>query len=207
MRRCESRAASLTLPRIAQPEAYSRSREAPGPRTWSLLAAVGQPSFVLRARGSAALARMAHALGYGSSASLAAGCASCRAVGTRTVGREESRTESKRVEESRKRPGTRIGENDLISVGCGTMIAWFPKPGVARSSRAGGARDFNANPTPYKFVAWKDVPGEQVYRWMITTSEADTLFWISTDTWICRSPAMRSFIAGSAPAERLLSFS
>ena len=57
-------------------------------------------------------------------------------------GREESGTESKRVEESGKRPGTRIGKTDLISVGCGTMIAWFPKPGVARSSRAGGARDF-----------------------------------------------------------------
>ena len=70
-------------------------------------------------------------------------------------GREASRTESKRVEESRTRPGTRIGKTDLISVGCGTMIAWFPKPGVARSSRAGGARDFGG-------LALSSVPLEMV---------------------------------------------
>jgi hypothetical protein len=41
---------------------------------------------------------------------------------------------------------------------------------------------------------------------MIATPEGDTLFWISPDTWICRSRAMRSLIAGSVPAGRHLSF-
>ena len=86
--------------------------------------------------------QLAHARGSGSSAFLPARCAPCGAVARRRLGREASRTETKRVEESGKRPGTKIGENDMISVGYGTMIAWFPKPGVARSSRAGGARDF-----------------------------------------------------------------
>jgi len=118
-------------------------------------------------------------------------------------GREESRSQWKRVEESRKRPGTQIAKNDLISVGYGTMIAWFPKPGVACSSHAGGAI-FTASPSPYEFVARKGVPGERVYRGMIATPEADTLFWISPDTWICRSRAMRSLIARNVPTSALL---
>ena len=96
-------------------------------------------------------------------------------LGALRSGREENRSQSKRVEESRKRPGTRIGENDVTSMGCGAMIAWFPKPGVACSSHAGGAI-FNANPSAYEFVARKGVPGERVYRWMSATPEADTLF-------------------------------
>jgi len=36
-------------------------------------------------------------------------------------------------------PGTRNGESGVSSVGWETMVTGFPKPGVARSSRAGGA--------------------------------------------------------------------
>ena len=65
---------------------------------------------------------------------------------------------------------------------------------------------FNTNLSPYEFITRKGVPGERVYRLMSPTPEAETLFWISPDTWICLSRGMRSFMARNVPAERLLSF-
>ena len=200
------RAASLALPRIAKAEAFSGSREAPE----------GAHPVVAGGRGRRAscLARVVskrwHPLlplwsRMSCSVLMTVGDATLKQRGALHSGREESRTASKRVEESRKRPGTRIGESDVISAGCGTMIAWFPKPGVACSSHAGGAI-FNENPSVYEFVARKGVSGERVYRGMIAAPEADTLFWISADTWICRSRAMRWFAAESVPAGRHLSF-
>ena len=135
------RAASLALPRIAKAEAFSGSREAPE----------GAHPVVAGGRGRRAscLARVVskrwHPLlplwsRISCSVLMTVGDATLKQRGALHSGREESRSQWKRVEESRKRPGTRIAKNDLISMGCETMIAWFPKPGVACSSHAGGAR-------------------------------------------------------------------